>query len=294
MGFRVIYFYKFLLRRIFPFIGKFKNKIKIFPLHYDSDSFLKSVADIFDAIKQNRCSYEERRWIEKIEMLRNSLSTSTIELPIVDYGSISPTTELSTEEMYKGTNIIRTIGEVCQNAAKQHKWGLMILLIIRKFRPTVCLELGTSLGISAAYQAAACEINNYGKVITLEGSESLVSLAVKNLKSLGVNRAHVVSGRFQDTLPNVLKKYGPIDFVFIDGHHDEHATVSYFKQILTHLSDNAILIFDDIHWSSGMERAWNIIHQDSNIKISLDIFEMGICLFTKSKNENKEYFKVAI
>ena len=70
-----------------------------------------------------------------------------------------------------------------------------------------------------------------------------------------------------------------VDFVFIDGHHDENATLSYFRQILPFLSDNAILAFDDIHWSCGMERAWNKIRKDRNLKMALDFFNVGICIF---------------
>jgi predicted O-methyltransferase YrrM len=43
-----------------------------------------------------------------------------------------------------------------------------------------------------------------------------------------------------------------LDFAFIDGHHDERATVAYFQQMKPSLSPGAVVLFYDIKWSSGM------------------------------------------
>jgi predicted O-methyltransferase YrrM len=275
-------------------IGKLITKREKSRLHSEDDVALKSLANVLDAVMQNRYSYEEKDWIEKIEMLRNSLNTSSIEISITDYGAGSPDINLTAEEMSQGIVVARTIGEVCQSASKPYKWDFLLFKLVREFRPSVCLELGTALGISAAYQAAACELNHHGRIVTLEGAESLVSLARENFQRLGIERVDIVLGRFQDSLQDVLDENAPIDFVFIDGHHDENATLTYFRQILPHLSDGAILIFDDISWSRGMERAWNSIQKDRTLKVSVDLFSVGVCVFTKSTVEKKKYFKIAI
>ena len=111
---------------------------------------------------------------------------------------------------------------------------------------------------------------------------------------LGIERVDVVAGRFQDTLQDVLSENAPINFVFIDGHHDENASLTYFRQILPHLSDGVILVFDDIHWSRGMERTWNTIQKDRNLKVSLDLLSAGICILTKSALGETKYLKIAI
>jgi predicted O-methyltransferase YrrM len=134
------------------------------------------------------------------------------------------------------------------------------------------------LGISGAYQASAQKLNQKGDIVTLEGAESLASLARKNFHSLGLDNARVVTGRFQDTLDRVLIEYEPIDYAFIDGHHDEEATITYFQQILPHISEKSILIFDNISWSKGMRRAWKKIQEHEKVKISLDMRTWGICV----------------
>jgi predicted O-methyltransferase YrrM len=160
--------------------------------------------------------------------------------------------------------------------------ALLLFRLIRAFKPSVCLEMGTSLGISAAYQAAALELNGYGRIVTLEGEESLVRLARQNFERLGLDRVTVVPGRFQDTLADVAREQAPLDFAFIDGHHDEHATVAYYRQILPHVGPSAVLVFDDISWSPGMGRAWKTIAQDERVGLAVDVSGVGICVVSDS------------
>ncbi len=132
------------------------------------------------------------------------------------------------------------------------------------------MELGTCLGITAAYQAAALEINQSGKLVTLEGAEPLAELACDNFKRLRLSRATVRVGRFQDILGAILREQAPIDFAFIDGHHDGDATVGYFREILPFLSEGAILVFDDILWYETMKIAWQRIRAHRQVKTSVD------------------------
>lgn len=264
-------------------------------LRSEDDEALKSLANVLGTVMENAYSCYEEDWIQKIETLRGRLSTSSIEASITDYGAgISADVNLTAEEMYRGRVVVSTVGKACRTGSVPYKRGFLLFKLIREFRPSVCLELGTALGISAAYQAAALELNHHGRIVTLEGAESLALLAGENFEMLGLERVDVVVGRFQDTLQDVLHDNAPIDFVFVDGHHDENATVSYFRQILPHLSDGAVLVFDDIDWSRGMERAWNTIQKDRNLRVSVDLFSCGICIFTKSAVREMKYFKIAI
>ena len=263
-------------------------------LHNDDDVFAKNIAKIIDDVIWQRRSSKEKKWIQKIEDLRNRLNQSTVEVQITDFGARSSLISLTADEMYKGAKIVKSIGEVSKSASKPYIWDLLLLKLIRRFRPLVCLELGTSVGISAAYQAAACKINKHGKVITIEGAENIASIALKNFEELKLDNIKVIIGRFQDVLKQTLIENEPIDYVFIDGHHDENATLDYFKQIMPYLSDHALLIFDDIRWSDGMERAWNLINQHENIQLSINLTDLGICVYTKSPKEQKKHFNISL
>lgn len=263
-------------------------------LRNENNASLNSLAKVFEDIMSNRFSSVEMESIKKIELLKKRLSTSSSKISITDYGTRSTKFNAKNKTEPQGRIVVRTIGNICRTSLKPKRWNLLLFKLIREFRPLTCLELGTALGISAAYQAAALELNNRGKIITLEGVESLVSLARKNFNDLGFKRVDVIEGRFEETLQNVLKRNAPLDFIFIDGHHEEDATLNYFNQILPYLSDEAIFIFDDISWSRGMSRAWNTIRRDRNLKVSIDLFSVGICIYSKQPVEETKSFKIAL
>ena len=147
------------------------------------------------------------------------------------------------------------------------------------------------VGISGAYQASAQKLNKNGSLTTLEGAQSLASLAEANLHQLGLDNTHVVSGRFQDNLDKVLTENKPIDYGFIDGHHDEQATIAYFEKFITYLSKNSIIVFDDISWSDGMRHAWNSNEKNEIVKIFLNLGVIGICVLDETI-EDKYSFSI--
>ena len=73
------------------------------------------------------------------------------------------------------------------------------------------------------------------------------------------SKAKFYASRFDIVLPKLLEEISPIDFAFIDGHHDREATLSYFKQILPFMAKGGVMLFDDIAWSDGMREAWREI-----------------------------------
>jgi predicted O-methyltransferase YrrM len=276
-------------------VGKLRTSGEITRLRNENDLDLRLLADILSDVERNRHSYEEQCWLEKIETLRKRLLYSPVKVTVIDYGAVSPDSNLTREETYNGIIEQSSVGDIYRNSvSSSRKWAYLLFRIIRKFRPATSLELGTGLGVSTMYEAAALELNHYGKIITLEGAESLGILARDNFKELGLERVEVVAGRFQDNLPEVLRQYAPIDFVFIDGHHDEGATLGYFRHILPFLSDISILVFDDIYWSAGMKKAWKAIQGCENIKASVELFNIGIAISRKPAPIKIKPFKMAI
>jgi predicted O-methyltransferase YrrM len=241
---------------------------------------VRGVGEALDALRNESPTSEEARWFTVIENLRGQLSHSTDVIEVLDYGAGNSGKPLAENQILHGQIVKEVVGEACRNYSKSPIWSRLLFHLIRTSRPANCLELGTCLGMSAAYQGAALEVNGNGKIVTLEGAPSFASIAEHNLRSLGLaQRVSVVVGRFQDTLLGVLDDFGKIDYAFIDGHHDEKATIRYFEMILPYLSDSAMLIFDDIGWSPGMIRAWYYICNHSRMDAGFDLKKMGVCLF---------------
>jgi len=257
-------------------------KIAIFRLILSGDRDSIILANILKITLKNDLIPEEKVWIDKIEKLRENLNASTTEISLVDYGAGKSDEHRTQQDMYTGKTVTTTVGEVCRSGSKSPFWSFLLFNLVREFKPAVCIELGTCLGISTSYQAVALSLNKAGKIVTIEGATTLAKCAEQNIEAIGLENVRVVAGRFQDVLDEVLNESGPVDFVFIDGHHDEKATMRYFDQIIPFLANQGVvLVFDDISWSPGMKKAWKKIKVDERVKISVDLRKVGICLMKK-------------
>lgn len=222
---------------------------------------------------------DARAWFERIEAKRAALDASDEPVLLVDYGAGGPGDTRSAEEMRRGQAVASTVGAVCRRASKPPFWARLLFALVREYRPRRGLELGTCLGVSAGYQGAALRLNGDGGILhTLEGAPSLAAHSRRNLAALALDNVVVVEGRFDQTLPGVLADAGRLDYAFIDGHHDEAATVAYFHALLPQLAPGAVLVFDDIAWSPGMQRAWQAISADPRVRVAVDLRAVGICV----------------
>lgn len=232
-------------------------------------------AAVFDAADR-KTSKAESDWIRRIEHLRHEMKASSEELEFMDYGAGSGGAKFTEQEMYRGRVVRKTIGQICTTTSRTDRTALLLLRLVRELKPCTCIELGTSVGVSACYQAAALKLNGAGKLVTLEGADSVASVAVRNFSSLGLDNVEVVRGRFQDTLPELLLTNPCVDYAFIDGHHDEIATLNYFNAFVPALTAAAVVIFDDIDWSEGMKRAWHTIQHHPSARVSVNLGSMGL------------------
>jgi predicted O-methyltransferase YrrM len=150
------------------------------------------------------------------------------------------------------------------------------------------LELGTSLGISTLYLASA---NKTAEVYTLEGDTGSYSMATHIFHKLKMKNIKAKLGVFQETLAPTLREMKKVDLAFIDGHHDESATLNYFETIKPYCGESSAIIIDDIYWSAGMQNAWKKIQNMTEVTLTIDLFFCGIVFFRKEQKE-KEHFKI--
>lgn len=103
------------------------------------------------------------------------------------------------------------------------------------------LELGTSNGYSTIWLGlAARELN--AKVTTIEYWPERVQLAIENLSECNLKEfVTFIQGKVLLKLPEITDKF---DYVFIDACKEEY--IDYIKQLEKMLTDNAIIISDNI------------------------------------------------
>jgi predicted O-methyltransferase YrrM len=235
---------------------------------------------IYEALN-DKTPLEEQHLINLIEQRRASLLHSDKEIIVVDYGVGVPDLNRTSEEMERGVQSTSLVKNICE-ASIYPFWALLLYKLIRKLEPLSCVELGSCVGISASYISTALKINGNGHLYTLEGSPEIAKTAEETLDSLDLKNAAVIVGPFQKTLKSILESSKPVDFFFNDGHHDHDAVLRYFNESLPYLSDGAVIIFDDISWSSGMRKAWTEIENDRRVTASIDLTTMGIALIDSS------------
>jgi predicted O-methyltransferase YrrM len=214
---------------------------------------------------------------ENIEKLRAGLLQSEKEINILDFGAGS-TINKSNQ---------RKVKDIAKNSAKIPKFGQLLFRLVNKFQPQVMIELGTSLGISTIYQAAA---NQNSKFITLEGCPETAQQAKENFEKLDVKNVEQVIGNFDTTLPKTLQGLNKLDYVFFDGNHRKDATLQYFYRCLPLINNDTLFVFDDIHWSDEMEIAWMQIKQHPDVILTVDLFFVGLVFFRKE--QPKQHFTI--
>lgn len=172
-----------------------------------------------------------------------------------------------------------SISILTKRTSKSKKLGRLLFRLTNYFQPVNMIELGTSMGLSAAYMYAG---NTSGQLITLEGAPEIAEKARENFRYLDFNDIQTITGNFDDTLSSILAGINQVDFAYIDGNHRYAPTLRYFEQLLVKTSATSVLIFDDIHWSEEMEAGWEKIKQDPAVRCTVDLFFIGLVFFSDS------------
>ncbi|MCU0375510.1 MAG: class I SAM-dependent methyltransferase [Chitinophagaceae bacterium] len=211
-----------------------------------------------------------------IEALRQQLLKSDTGLLVTDLGAGSRTANSST----------RSIGSIARSALKPPKYGQLLFRLANYLQANTILEVGTSLGITTAYLASS---NSRGRVFTMEGVPAIVSTAQKHFALLGLQNIELIAGNFDATLPEALPQIGSIDMAYLDGNHRLEPTLRYFNQLFPFLHGKSLVIFDDIHWSTEMEQAWQAIKADPRVTLTIDLFFIGLVFFDEAFKQPQHF-----
>ncbi len=181
----------------------------------------------------------------------------------------------------------RSVGSIARASLKSDKIGRLLYRLVRRFEAKTVLDLGTSLGITTAYLAKATEATS-GTVLTVEGCPQTAAVATETFQTLSCSTVRQVVGNLDQTLGPVLTELSQIDFVFFDANHRYEPTIHYFMTCLDHIHNDSVFIFDDIHWSADMERAWETIKAHPAVTVTIDLYRVGIVFFRRE--QPKQHF----
>jgi predicted O-methyltransferase YrrM len=203
----------------------------------------------------------------KKEMIWKKLKSDSGSILVTDYGTGSSAAK------YKSTKI----NKVAKRTAVPSRYGEILSGFSTEFGTSGIVEFGTSTGISTIYLAAG---NNEAAVTTMEGCPVLSEIAERNFREARLSNVSILTGTFEETIPQLEHKQKKYGLVFIDGNHRRDATVNYFSRMADLTIENSVIILDDIYYSREMGEAWEIIKKDKRASVTVDLFRMGIVFMT--------------
>lgn len=222
---------------------------------------------VFDLLTQclyNRTDFPD---YELLEGYRRALLENRQTIEVTDFGAGS--------KVFKSNT--RKVSAIAKNAGISPGRAMLLYRLSRYLKPANSLEIGTSLGLATAALALG---HPDGKVTTLEGCPQTAGIAQKQFEHFKLGNISCRIGEFMQTLNLPDQKF---DLVYFDGNHQKQPTLDYFNLLLPTAHNDTVWIFDDIHWSTQMEEAWESIKQSPNVRVTIDTFQWGLVFFRKEQ-----------
>ena len=224
---------------------------------------------LYEFYTQGLISKKGNSIFSKIEVFRNELLQDNRLITINDFGAGS--------RVDKSPK--RRIKDIAKSALSTKKFSEVLFRIAKISDATQIIELGTSLGINTLYLSA---VGEKVSITTFEGCEETAAVASKLFEKAQRTNIEMIVGNINETLPYFLKTRDVIDLVYFDANHQYQSTMNYYELLRNKIHNKTIFIFDDIHWSKGMNSAWMEIVGLPEVTLSLDIYDAGIVFFDKS------------
>lgn len=183
----------------------------------------------------------------------------------------------------------RHIAKIAKTAGISRKRAQLLFRIVHYFKPESVLELGTSLGLATSALALG---NPNTKITTLEGCAETANQCQLQLQKFKINNVDLVVTEFHSYLETYNQQSTSCNLIYFDGNHSKEATLDYFELLLPTITNETVWIFDDIHWSTPMEEAWERIKKHPKVTVTIDTFQWGLIFFRKE--QVKEHFVIRV
>jgi predicted O-methyltransferase YrrM len=228
-----------------------------------------------------KCFYDKKTKPEYaiLEEYRKSLLANTSTIEVTDFGAGS--------KVFQSNN--RVVAQIAATAGISKKRAELLFRISAYFEAESILEIGTSLGLATTALSLG---SKKAKITTLEGCPETAKIAQNQFQEFELANITSVVTQFESYLNDL--KFETVNFklIFFDGNHSKKATLDYFEKLLCTVTNDTVWIFDDIHWSAGMEEAWEIIKLHPRVTVTLDTFQWGFVFFRRE--QPKEHFIIRI
>jgi len=231
---------------------------------------------VFSFEKECLKSNTNKDTYELLKTYRNTLLKNNQTISVTDYGAGS--------RVFSSNK--RKVKKIAKYAGATLNRMQLIQRVVQYFSPNHILEIGTSLGMGTIALAS----HKKAQLISLEGCPETAKIAKTHLQDFMHTDIEIIVGEFSESIQKI--KDNTYDLVYFDGNHSREATLQYAQDLIITTTNKTVWIFDDIHWSSEMTKAWNEIKELPEITVTIDCFWVGFVFFRKE--QHKEHFSIKL
>ncbi len=252
--------------------------IKHYVQHLYKSFHLHGIHSPFVFQFQKKCLRDAHRYEDylKLSRFRESILNNNTLLHIEDHGAGS--------KIFKSPT--RSTSDILRHNSSGQKTAELFYRIAKYFEAERILEFGTSLGV-ATHAFATARPDAF--IETVEGSPEVANYSRTRFEENGLKNVRVISTTFQEFIENKRSQNEDCtyDLIYMDGHHDGSATVSYFEQLLDVAHDHTVFILDDIYWSRDMTAAWEKLCAHRKVTAAIDTFDLGFLFLRKEQLQQR-------
>ena len=172
----------------------------------------------------------------------------------------------------------RKVSSMVRKSSISFRYAKLLYRISKWYNPEMILELGTGVGVSTSYLASG---QPGIPVHSIEGSKEKVAFALRFMKSNSLDNVTISCGELDQELNKMLPNLPDRLLVFMDANHRYEPTIRNMRSLLSAVKEDALILMDDIYWSPDMNRAWKEVISWPKVRVSIDLFQMGILLLGK-------------
>ena len=187
-------------------------------------------------------------------------------------------------EILKEHRKLRSAYAFVRRSSVSQKYGLLLYRITRWFQPEMIIELGTGMGISTLYLSSGSPDT---PLHSIERDTEKAALAAQLICRSCQGPVSIHWGEMDEKLEGLMPLIPHRFVAFVDGNHHYDPTVAYVRKLLDGAGEEAVIVMDDIYWSRGMQRAWKEVVSWPEVRVSIDLFHMGILLLRKDLHKRK-------
>jgi predicted O-methyltransferase YrrM len=233
--------------------------------------------------KPDPSGIEQAKQYQVLKEYRNALLENKNTIEVTDFGAGS--------KVFKSNT--RQISKIAKTAGITRKRAELLYRITNYFQPLSILEIGTSIGLATSALALGSQcVGTKAKIITLEGCPETAKIAQEQFRKFGLTNVELVIAEFSTYFKTSNLKPQTQNLIYFDGNHSKTATLDYFELLLPTITNESVWIFDDIHWSEGMDEAWGIIKNHPKVTVTIDTFQWGLVFFRRE--QEKEHFVIRV